>query len=400
MELRLHSSIDEIPQQSWNALIRGSNPFIQHQFLAALEHNHCVGEHFGWLPCHLALYRDRQLVAALPLYEKHNSYGELVFDHAWANAFGQRGLSYYPKLVSAIPYTPVTGPRVISSLPLAEVQPLFEQLLHQLLQQGDYSSAHLLFQQDEEHELWQRQHFFARSDIQFHWENANYTHFEHFLGELTHKKRKNIHQERKKVANSDISFRIVHGHESCEADWHHFSRFYQQTFEEKWSLATLNFGFFTEIAATLGSQVVLIFAERNHTPIAGALLFRDNERLYGRHWGAIEHHSALHFETCYYRGIEYAIEQQLQFFEPGAQGEHKLARGFMPVLTRSSHYINNEQFLYPIERWANHERTAVASYCAELMERSPFALHGQPSGSLHGDGMIAALDPITVTDID
>ncbi len=370
--IRRLSAIDEVSAAAWNRLLPTLNPFIRHEFLAALEHHGCVGESLGWIPCHLALFDGEELIAALPLYEKHNSYGELVFDHPWAAAFQRSRLPYYPKLVSAIPYTPVTGPRLITLAPLAEVQPLFQRALLQMLHEGGYSSAHLLFQSEEEHQLWQMERFFPRRDVQFHWSNAGYTSFDEFLAALTHKKRKNIRQERQRVAQAGISFRILHGHESSEADWHHFTRFYLRTFEEKWSLPTLNFGFFCEIAATMGSQVILILAEQQQQPIAGALLFRDQERLYGRHWGTVEPLDALHFETCYYQGIEYAIAHQLQQFEPGAQGEHKLARGFLPTLTRSSHYIADERFLLPIEQWANQERSAVASYCAELMERSPF----------------------------
>lgn len=377
MRVEFHSQIDEISTAAWNALIIDNNPFLRHEFLAAMEHHNCVGETFGWLPHHIAVYDDEKLVGAMPLYEKHNSYGEFVFDHAWADAYQRAGLRYYPKLVSAIPYTPSMGQRLLAKPDdEATVFPLLVESAIKLAKKMGASSFHLLFPTPEQHQLIESVNLstplFTRHDCQFHWHNHNYQKFEDFLERLTRKKRKNILQQRRRVEKSGVEIRVLDGHSATSEDWHNFTRFYNRTFEEKWGMATFNEGFFREVAEKLPKQIVLALADLDGETIAGSLCYRSDTTLYGRHWGCIEEIDMLHFELCYYQGIEYAIKEGLQTFEPGAQGEHKIARGFLPTLTRSSHWVADERFRGPIRDHVTHEREAVAEYIEELNKSGPY----------------------------
>lgn len=377
MRVQFHNHIDEIPCEAWNALVVDNNPFLRHEFLAAMEHHNCVGETFGWLPHHIAIYDGEQLMGAMPLYEKHNSYGEFVFDNAWADAYQRSGLHYYPKLVSAIPYTPAMGQRLLAKPEdEAMVFPLLLKSAIELAKGIGASSFHCLFPTPEQQQFLESTNLgetlFTRHDCQFHWHNHHYTNFEEFLERLTHKKRKNIRQQRRRVAKSGVVIRVLDGHSASVKDWHNFTHFYNRTFEEKWGMATFNEGFFREVAEKLPEQIVLILADLNGQTIAGSLSYRSDTTLYGRHWGCIEEIDMLHFELCYYQGIEYAIKEEIAVFEPGAQGEHKLARGFLPTLTRSSHWVADEHFQGPIQDHAAHERQAVAEYIEELNKSSPY----------------------------
>lgn len=373
LEVKIHTAISEITADAWNALVRDNNPFLRHEFLNALEKHGCVGEKFGWLPRHIAVYEDDQLVGAMPLYEKHNSYGEFVFDNAWADAYERAGRDYFPKLASAIPYTPATGQRLLSVAGREEqVWPLLLQTALQLCAQTGASSFHALFPDRGEHHFFQRQGLLSRHDCQFHWHNDGYLDFDDFLSRLVSRKRNNIRQERRRVAQADINLRLLDGHSATSLDWRNFTHFYERTFAEKWGMATFNFGFFQELAQTLPDQIVLVLADSGSTCVAGALMYRSDTTLYGRHWGCIEQVDALHFEACYYQGIEYCIRHGLQRFEPGAQGEHKIARGFLPTLTRSSHWIANDGFRQPISNFVAHEREAVAEYMLQLEASSPY----------------------------
>jgi len=381
MRVQFHNHIDEIPCEAWNALVIDNNPFLRHEFLAAMEHHNCVGETFGWLPHHIAIYDDDgdddRLVGAMPLYEKHNSYGEFVFDNAWANAYQRSGLRYYPKLVSAIPYTPAMGQRLLAKpQDEAVVFPLLLKSAIELAKEIGASSFHCLFPTPEQQQFLESVNLstplFSRHDCQFHWHNRSYQNFEVFLERLTHKKRKNIRQQRRRVAKSGVTIRVLDGHSASGEDWHNFTHFYNRTFEQKWGMATFNEGFFREVAEKLPEQIVLILADLNGETIAGSLSYRSETTLYGRHWGCIEEIDMLHFELCYYQGIEYAIKEGITVFEPGAQGEHKLARGFLPTLTRSSHWVADERFRGPIADHVTHERQAVAEYIEELSESNPY----------------------------
>lgn len=374
MKINIHSEIDQIPAEDWNLLVKDNNPFMRHEFLNALEKNNCVGTDFGWLPCHIAIYdTDNEsnkdiLIGAMPLYQKTNSYGEFVFDHSWAGAYQRNGLDYFPKLVSSIPYTPASGQRLLSRNDNPqEIYQLLIQTVKQFSSEHNISSFHCLFPEESEHDWMEQQGLLTRNDCQFHWHNQGYQHFDDFLEKLIPKKRKNIRQERRRVEQQDVTLRVLNGRTATTQDWQHFSQFYNQTFLEKSGYPTMNEGFFVEVATKLPDQILLILADNEAgNCIAGSLMYSSDTRLYGRHWGSIEHVDKLHFEACYYQGIEYCIANNLQVFEPGAQGEHKIARGFIPTLTKSSHWLNNSPFQASIEQFVQHEQEGVAHYIKSL----------------------------------
>lgn len=381
MKINIHPEINQIPADSWNALIKDNNPFLHHAFLSALETHACVGEEFGWVPCHIAIYDNQNaLIGAMPLYQKTNSYGEFVFDHAWADAYQRNNLAYFPKLVSSIPYTPANGGRMLSrpgstSDEKNEVYSLLLQTIQQFAEEHHFSSFHCLFPLEHEQKWMEQQGLLTRHDCQFHWHNRGYQQFDDFLSRLTAKKRKNIRQERRRVVQQGITLRRLNGHSATTQDWQKFAHFYKRTFLEKGGYPTMNQGFFAEVAKKLPDQTLLIMADRINEKgdsdcIAGSLMYASDTTLYGRHWGCDEEIDKLHFEACYYQGIEYCIENQLQTFEPGAQGEHKIARGFIPTLTKSSHWLNNSPFQASIEKFVEHEQAGVAHYMNAL--HSPY----------------------------
>lgn len=376
LSVKSFAKIDEINTSQWNSLVPDNYPFIKHEFLSALEKHECVGKQYGWLPRHLAVFENDKLVAALPVYEKHNYYGEFVFDHAWEQAWNQVGLPYYPKLVSAMPYTPAHGPRLLfdNNFPkLDELKQLLMNALEGLCIQTHNSGYHLLFADHQQQAWLQKQPtLLHRHGYQFHWFNQSYESFDHFLNVLTAKKRKNIRQERKAVIQDGIEFKIMNGHTATQEDWEDFGYFYQKTFVEKWSTPTLNTGFFTDIAKTMPDQIILVMALKNGRNIAGSLMFKSDHTLFGRHWGCIENIKHLHFETCYYQGIEFAIENGLKVFEPGAGGEHKLARGFVPIKTLSSHWLANNPFEQGIKHFISEEARLVDEYIADCNQHSPY----------------------------
>jgi len=374
MQIKVLDNLDQVDAQQWNALVQDRNPFMQHAFLTALERHACVGAAFGWLPRHLVIYNDEQdLVGAMPLYEKYNSYGEFVFDHAWAEAYQRHGLDYFPKLVSSIPYTPASGQRLLAKpKQQAEIFPLLLAAAMELAQTLEASGVHWLFALASEQDWLEQQGLVARHDCQFHWRNFGYDSFDDFLKTLATKKRKNIRQERRKVRDSGVQLRLLNGHTATAKDWSDFAYFYQHTFESKWGIPTLNEGFFREVAQQLPDQVILVLADREESCIAGSLMFCSDTHLYGRHWGCTEYFDSLHFEACYYQGIEYCIQQGLHVFEPGAQGEHKVPRGFIPTLTRSSHWLLEEAFRQPVRQHTRHEQRAVARYINAAWEHLPY----------------------------
>lgn len=377
MQIQIHDQLDAIPAAQWNALLHDANPFLRHEWLAALEHHGCVGEALGWLPRHIAVYEHGTLVAAMPLYEKHNSYGEFVFDHAWAQAYEQHGMRYFPKLVSAIPYSPVSGQRLLVQAGReAELFPVLLAAAMQVAEALEASSVHCLFPPTEQLEWMQGQGLTIRHDCQFHWRNDGYGSFDDFLATLQPKKRKNIRQERRKVVEAGISLRQRDGNTATAADWEQFAQFYRLTFESKWGFPTLNEGFFQEMAKALGEQVLLVLADTVAGEcIAGSLMLRSASRLYGRHWGCSHYIDSLHFEACYYQGIEYCIRHGLQVFEPGAGGEHKVPRGFTPTLTRSAHWLREATFRAAVERHASYERHSVDDYIRSIERHSPYRLN-------------------------
>lgn len=373
MKLRVHNKISEIPESAWNSLVTEKNPFVSYGFLSAMEKHGCVGEKFGWLPRHLAVYQEDEIVGVVPLYEKYNSYGEFVFDHAWADAWQRADLAYFPKLVAAVPYTPVVGPRLLVKQGYEEqVFPLIKDGFHSLAETVNASSIHCLFSEQNAQDYLEKENWLVRHDCQFHWQNQNYQSFDDFLQKLKSKKRKNIRQERSKVQKAGVNIRRLDGYSATQEDWRHFAYFYQRTFDTKWGIATFNQAFFEEVAAKIPDQVLLVLADLNGETIAGALMFRNENRLFGRHWGCTQHVDSLHFEVCYYQGIEYAIANELEVFEPGAGGEHKIARGFSPQQTRSAHWVYEPGFVKPIENYIRHEQEAVAEYIAQQINDSPY----------------------------
>lgn len=374
MQIEVYHQISDIEAAHWNALIQDNNPFLRHEFLQALESHHCVGENFGWLPRHIAIFEDKELVAAMPLYEKYNSYGEFVFDQSWAEAWHQHGLRYFPKLVSAIPYTPASGQRLLvkKNTSTSKYFPLLLRVLKDIAAQLETSGFHILFPQQEELKWLEDQDLFIRHDCQFHWHNNNYSNFDDFLGQLSSRKRKNIIKERQAVVNAGVTLKRLNGHQASEQDWQRMAHFYERTFNEKWGTATLNYDFFKEIAKALPEQVLLVLAEQNGRCIAGALMFCSDSRLYGRFWGCDKTIKGLHFEACYYQGIEYCIENKLSVFEPGAQGEHKVSRGFVPTLTRSAHFLRENPFEQSIRQFIEHEKVHMLNYIDEINLHLPY----------------------------
>ena len=374
LQIESIESIEAVREADWNALVSDNNPFLKHQFLIALERHRCVSAELGWRPRHLVGRADGRLVAAAPLYLKENSYGEFVFDFAWAQAYQQHKLAYYPKLVSSIPYTPATGSRLLiaKGMDRPRAAEALLEAARALADREGASSLHWLFLPEDEQLLLEKQGLMSRIDVQFHWENRDYRDFEQFLEGLTSKRRKNIRRERRRVAEAGVRLRLLHGDEVTDDEWHRFAGFYAKTFEERYSLPTLNASFFAEVGRTLGRQVILVLAYQGDECVAGALMFRSDRVLYGRHWGAFVDIEGLHFEACYYRGIEYAINEGLQRFEPGAQGEHKIWRGFLPTITRSCHWIRNEAFSHAIGDFLAREAPAILDYKETLAQSSPY----------------------------
>ncbi|HWS74393.1 MAG TPA: GNAT family N-acetyltransferase [Quisquiliibacterium sp.] len=371
--------------RTWDDLVRcsagGSLPaFLRHDFLANLERSGCVGRGSGWQPEHLCLFEGERLVAAAPLYRKQHSWGEYVFDWAWADAYERHGLRYYPKLVCAVPFTPVTGPRLLARDDRAR-SALAEALLAHA-RAARVSSLHVLFPGEGDARVLEAQGTLLRRGVQFHWRNAGYADFDEFLASLAQPKRKKIRAERRKVRDAGVRFERLAGADITDAHWDFFLRCYEGTYAAHGSTPYLNRGFFTSIGRSMPEQLILVLALRDERPIAASLLVRDERRLYGRYWGEVEHVPCLHFETAYYQAIEAAIELGIEVIEGGAQGEHKMARGFLAEPTRSMHWLAEPAFYDAVDRYLAREGQAIDGYLDELAERSPFRSGaGQPPPS-------------------
>ena len=360
----------------WNALVPDQNPFLSHEFLSALERHQCVGESTGWLPWHVICRDERgRLLGAAPLYLKFNSYGEFVFDWSWAEAYRRSNLPYYPKLVGAIPYTPATSPRLL----LAADQPAPEEtarnLIEYLLEEARrrrWSSIHWLFPPSTELGRLRTQGFLPRLGCQFHWQNQGYRDFQDFLDALTAKRRKNIYRERRRVREAGLDVRVLTGRELSDGQWRSVHEFYRSTFQRLGGVPTLTLPFFQELAETLGEQLIVVLAFAPGHEVAAAISFRSATTLYGRHWGCRADYDSLHFEACYYQGLDYCIQQGLQRFEPGAQGEHKIYRGFLPTFTHSAHWIAHPGFRQAIAEFLERETPAVRAYAQDLLGHSPY----------------------------
>ncbi|MGV8923317.1 MAG: GNAT family N-acetyltransferase [Thermomonas sp.] len=372
-QARIHRALSEIPADDWDALHDGRNPFIAHAFLTGLEQTDCLRADWGWTPHHLALWDGETLVAAAPGYLKDNSHGEFVFDHAWAHAYAQHGMDYFPKWLAAVPYSPVSGPRLLARDSTARVA--LVQAISTLMRGHGLSSVHVNFHTESDDAAFNTE-WMLREDIQFHWHNdSGWNTFDDFLGAMDHKHRKNIRQERRKVHDAGIRFRVVHGDDATDDDLMAMHGFYLQTFAEYGNSPALTVDFVRHLARTMPRQLVIFLAERDGVPIAGALCLRGGDSLYGRYWGSTELHPGLHFETCYYQGIDYCLREGLAMFEPGAQGRHKIARGFLPTLVRSRHLVADPRFAMALEQWCAQERDAVLMQLQQLGAHSPFR-HG------------------------
>ncbi|MEZ0470129.1 GNAT family N-acetyltransferase [Luteimonas salinilitoris] len=367
---RLHTSLEDLPAAAWDRLHDGRNPFVSHAFLSGLERHGCLRTDWGWTPHHLVLWDGDEPVAAAPGYLKDNSHGEFVFDHAWAHAYARYGRDYFPKWLFAVPYSPVTGPRLLARDDAARHE-LLAAIVENARRAG-LSSAHVNFHVAAEDAAFDDD-WLPRTDVQYHWRNdAGWRDFEAFLAAMNHKHRKNIRQERNKVARAGVRFRILHGDEADEADLAAIHGFYLQTFAEYGNPPALTLDFVRHLAATMPRALVLILADLDGAPIAGALCLRGGDALYGRYWGSTRTVPGLHFETCYYQGIDYCLREGLRRFEPGAQGEHKIARGFLPTLVRSRHWIADPVFAEALRRWCDEEAASVRGYKAMLDAHSPF----------------------------
>ena len=374
--LEIIEKLTEVPAADWNSLLPSdASPFLKHAFLSALEETGCVGGNTGWQVAHLGLYKEDRLIGAMPLYLKQHSYGEFVFDWSWAQAYEQQGMQYYPKALCAIPFTPVQGSRILCApdQPVVEIQLQLITGLKTLVVQNHLSSAHILFPLDDQiHEIV-GQGFMLRDSVQFHWHNQEFNSFEQFLSVLTMKRRKNIRREREHVNSEGVSFRHVPGQSASDGDWEFFYRCYANTYLEHHSSPYLKENFFKLLCERMPENLHLIIAQRNDKPIAASLLVVDAiaSKAYGRYWGAIEHIPLLHFETAYYQAIEYCIEHGIQTFEGGAQGEHKMARGFLPTTIHSAHFIADPRFAKAVKHFLEREHQGIGAYVDELAEHSP-----------------------------
>lgn len=377
MNYRTHivSSLHDIGQAAWDALASSQarpNPFLSYAFLHALHESGSAAPDSGWQPQFIVLYdadTDR-LAAALPLYVKMHSYGEYVFDWAWADAYERNGLDYYPKLLSAIPFTPVTGPRLLA-VDAAARAALIEVLVA-TQQATPVSSTHILYPPEAEARQLEQAGYVLRSGVQFHWLNQGYKSFDEFLATLEQKKRKNIRAERRKVREAGVTLRRVRGADAVDADWRLFNRCYRHTYAAHRSTPYLNLDFFQRIGRSMPDNILLVIAEREGRPIAASLVIHSADVLYGRYWGELEHVPCLHFEAAYYQPLEFCIEQGIAVFEGGAQGEHKMARGFLPTRTWSAHWLAHPGFADAIERFLEREKGGIDDYIDELNDRNPF----------------------------
>jgi predicted N-acyltransferase len=374
-------SLAQVNAAEWNALVStcaADQPFLRHEFLHALHETGCASEASGWLPQFLTLWRDGRLAAAMPLYLKEHSRGEYVFDWAWADAYHQHGLAYYPKLLSAVPFSPIGGSRLLARTKndQAELARAALQLARQV------SSLHVLFAPDSEMQILRAAGMMLRHGVQFHWLNEGYGSFEAFLGDLSSSKRKKIRQERRRVAESGATFRRLVGRDISDEHWKFFARCYNSTYREHHSSPYLNLAFFRRLGETMPDNLLLVVAELDGRLVASSLNIFSSTTLYGRYWGAVSHIPLLHFEACYYQTLEFCIERGIAVFEGGAQGEHKLARGFRPVQTASAHWLRHPQFADAVQRFLDKETAGMESYMDELNDRMPF----RKSDAGHGVG--------------
>jgi len=378
LTLTLHKAVGDIPAAEWDACAGGQNPFVSHAFLAAVEDSGSADSRTGWLPQHAVLTNAAgTIVAAAPMYAKSHSYGEYVFDHGWANAFERAGGSYYPKLQVASPFSPVPGPRLLirpdTGIPPAALADALQQACRQL----DLSSVHITFCTEAEYNALGDAGWLQRLGLQFHWDNNNYADFDGFLAALSSRKRKVLKRERRDANACGLEFVALRGSEITKAQWAAFYGFYTSTVDRKWGSAYLTKSFFPLLGERLGDQVVLMLALKAGKPIAGALNLMGSDTLYGRNWGCTEEFPFLHFELCYYRAIDFAIAHKLKRVEAGAQGEHKIQRGYLPQPTYSAHWIAHTGLRRAVANFLTEERAEKLAHMRALAEFSPFRRDGE-----------------------
>ncbi|SDH34656.1 GNAT family N-acetyltransferase [Bosea robiniae] len=400
LTVRVATSLKAVPAGAWNACanphaladaisasaapsdapaLDRDNPFVSHEFLMALEDSRCIGGRTGWSPAYLLVEDEAgQLLAAAPSFLKSHSQGEYVFDHGWADAYERAGGRYYPKLLVAAPFTPATGPRLlVADGPRAdEARAALIDGLEALRGQTQSSSVHVTFAQEPDIAALQQAGYIERNDLQFHWQNEAFGSYDDFLATLASRKRKALKRERREALSAGISIDVLSGNDLTEAVWDDFFSFYEDTGARKWGRPYLNRAFFSAVGAAMGERIVLMMAKRAGRHIAGAINFRGANTLYGRNWGCIEDHPFLHFEVCYHQAIDYAIAHGLARVEAGAQGEHKLARGYRPVITRSLHQIADPGLRRPVAAYLAQEREQIAAAREALAAESPFRKTG------------------------
>ncbi|MBV1787930.1 GNAT family N-acetyltransferase [Marinobacterium sp. D7] len=371
-EIKLHSKLAEIPRQQWNNLCGTDYPFLRHEFLQALESSGSVSPESGWQPLHLGVWQRSQLVAVMPLYLKSHSWGEYVFDWSWADAWARHGLDYYPKLLTAIPFTPSSGPRFGSTLPLHETTELFSQAIMQIASRFDASGWHALFVEPGVKSAFAETGLMTRLGTQYHWFNRDYSSFEHYLSHFTSRKRKNVRKEREKVQSQGIELITLEGREITQPHLDMFYRFYQRTYRKRGMRGYLTRAFFDQLLKNMPEHLVLVLARIDGREVACALSLKSSDCLYGRYWGCLDEFDSLHFETCYYRGIEYCIEKGLKRFDPGAQGEHKIQRGFEPIETWSVHWLREKGFHPALHTFLDEEKAMMRKEMETLSKGLPF----------------------------
>jgi predicted N-acyltransferase len=374
MKSAVHKSIDELDAREWNALGGDRNPFLRHEFFAALEHTGCIGGQTGWDPCYFSLRDTQGLAAAVPAFRKSHSYGEFVFDFAWAQAYSRFGNRYYPKLTVGVPFTPATGPRLLvrADLDAAAVAKRLLADIEAYATSRSLSSVHALFIDEPAHRAFEQAGWLIRRDCQFHWTNHNYPSFEAYLDTFTADKRKKAKRERRRVAEAGIAFETRLGADLDERTLDHVYAFHRDTFRRHGHEPYLTRAFFSEAARTMGDALMVKLAVRAAEPVAAAIFFWTKHALFGRYWGAADAYNSLHFEACYHQGIEFCIENQVARFEPGTQGEHKVSRGFEPTLTWSAHFIGNRRFRDAIEDYLAREGASVDAYAEEVQAHVPY----------------------------
>lgn len=375
MKIEFLDTIERIDKNDWNKLVRKKYPFLNYEFLKALEITKCVSPEEGWTPLHIVVSEKDIVLAIMPLYVKTDSQGEFIFDWSWADAYYRNGLEYYPKLVSSIPFTPASGPRLViaDERRSEEIIKAVSNALKKISEDNNFSSVHILLAEKKEIDLYSNEDFSLRTSYSFHWFNKEYKNFDNFLEDMTSRQRKNIKKERTKISQQGIKMKKISGHEITEDMLEIFYKFYQVTYLKRGMRGYLNLEFFKKIVNKMPESILMVLAQNSSGEyVAGALNFYDEEKLYGRYWGCLEEYDSLHFETCYYQGIEFCIKEKLKSFDPGVQGEHKIKRGFCPIETFSAHWIKDVRFKEAIDDFLSRERAHILEYNQDRKSRLPF----------------------------